>query len=256
MSSDALKSLLAGIEEVRDLQTANPTPPGGLPDRPRVVRAINRASVVLLSSHLERYLRGVNEEAVGVINAATISGSALPETLRLQHSKIPVDELAEAQWNNRAAMLSQLMATDGWLWGSGPKATLDHDRLLRWMKSPSPERTLRLFKLWGISDVFSAVTRQPHTRQRMWLKLEELVDKRNDIAHGDSGTEATYKGHRYLCRVVRTFCTRADGILSRTLASLCGRNSAVVGQCGLTSRQAGGRPRRLQHIREALQRFF
>ena len=87
MPSDALKSLLAGIDEVRDLQAANPTPRGGLPDRPRVVRAINRGSVVLLSSHLERYLRGLNEEAVGVIDAAATGGSALPEILRLQHSK-------------------------------------------------------------------------------------------------------------------------------------------------------------------------
>ncbi len=218
MPSDALKSLLAGIEEVRDLQTANPTPPGGLPDRPRVVRAINRASVVLLSSHLERYLRSLNEEAVGVINAATIRGSALPETLRLRHSKIPIDELAEAQWDNRAAMLSQLVEKDGWLWGSTPKANLEHDRLLRWMRSPSPERALRMFKLWGVSDIFSAITRQPHTRQRMWLKLEELVDKRNDIAHGDSGAEATYQDIASYVAVVRTFCTRADGVLSRTLA--------------------------------------
>jgi len=167
MPSDALRSLLSGIEEVLDLQRANPTPPGGLPERPRVVRAINRASVVLLSSHLERYLRGLNEEAVGVVNAAPIGGSDLPEILRLQHSKTLIDELAEAQWVNRAAMLSQLVATDGWLWASSPKANLEHDRLLRWMKSPSPERALRLFQLWGVSDIFSAITREPHTNQRM-----------------------------------------------------------------------------------------
>lgn len=219
MPSDALKSLLAGIEEVRDLQAANPTPPGGLPNRPKVVRAINRGSVVLLSSHLERYLRGLNEEAVNVIDAATIGGSALPETLRLQHSKIPIDELADAQWDNRAAMLSQLVVKDGWLWGSTPKANLEHDRLLRWMRSPSPNRALRMFQLWGVSDIFSAITRQPHTRQRMWLKLEELVDKRNDIAHGDSGAEATYQDITSYVAVVRTFCMRADGILSRALAS-------------------------------------
>lgn len=222
MPSDALKSLLVGIEEVRDLQAANPTPPGGLPDRPRVVRAINRGSVVLLSSHLERYLRGLNEEAVGVIDAATIGGSALPETLRLQHSRIPIGDLAESQWDNRAAMLSQFVAKDGWLWGSTPKANLDHDRLLRWMKSPSPERILRLFKLWGVSDIFSAVTRQPHTRQRMTLKLKELVDKRNNIAHGDPGAEATYKDIATYVAVVRTFCTRADGVLSRLLAAKAG----------------------------------
>ena len=222
MASDALNSVLAGIEEVRDLQKANPTPPGGLPARPRVVRAINRASVILLSSHLERYLRNVNEEAIGVVNAATIVGSALPESLRLEHSKIPIDELAAAQWQHRAPMLSQLLATDGWLWGSSPTADLDHDRLLRWMKSPSPERTLRLFKLWNVPDIFSVVTRQPHTRQRMWLKLKELVDKRNDIAHGDAGAEATYQDVATYVAVVRAFCTRADPVLARALAPYAG----------------------------------
>ena len=173
MPSEALKSLLAGIEEVRDLQKANPTPPGGLPDRPRIVRAINRASVVLLSSHLERYLRGVNEKAVGVVNASTIDSSGLSERLKLQHSKIPIDELAESQWDNRGQMLSQFVATDAWLWNSSPKADLDHERLLRWLRSPSPDRALRLFKLWGVPDIFSAITRKRHTRNRMWLKLEE-----------------------------------------------------------------------------------
>ena len=222
MPSESLKSLLEGIEEVRDLQTANPTPPGGLPDRPRVVRAINRASVVLLSSHLERYLRGVNEEAVAVINAANVDGRSLPESLRLQHSRIAIEELANAQWDNRAGMLSRLVETDGWLWGRSAKADLDHERVLRWMKSPSPKRAQVLFQLWNISDVFSVVTRRPHTKQRMFLKLKELVEKRNDIAHGDSGAEATYQDIAAFLAVVRTFCTRADGALSRSLARLLG----------------------------------
>ena len=146
----------------------------------------------------------------------------LPEELRLQHSMIPIDELADMQWDNRAVMLSRLMMTDGWLWGSSPKTNLDHDRLLRWMKSPSPKRALRLFRLWGVPDVFSVITRQPHTKQRMWLKLEELVDKRNDIAHGDTVAEATYRDIQSYVAVVRTFCTRADGILSRVLAAKAG----------------------------------
>ena len=193
-----------------------------LPAVPRVVRAINRGSVVLLSSHLERYLRGLNEEAVGVIDAAAIGGSALPETFRLQHSKIPIDELAAAQWDKRADMLSQFVVKDGWLWGSTPKANLEHDRLLRWMKSPSPKRASRMFKLWGVSDIFSAITRQPRTKQRMMLKLEELVDKRNDIAHGDSGAEATHQDISAYVVVVQIFCERADRILARTLAPYAG----------------------------------
>jgi hypothetical protein len=217
MASAALRSLLAGIEEVRDLQQANPTPPGGLPDRPRVVRAINRASVVLLSSHLERYLRSLNEEAVAIINASPITGATLPAELRLQHSQVPIDELAATQWDRRADKLTQLVTTDGWLWGTTPKEVLEHDRLLRWMKSPSPERAKRMFRIWGIPDIFGVVTREPHTKLRMELKLKELVDKRNDIAHGNAGAEATYQDVATYLSVVKEFCSRADRALARVL---------------------------------------
>src|SRR5688572_29172040 len=57
MPSDAFSGLVAGIEEIRHLQAANPTPIGGIAARSNVVRAINRSSVVLLTSHLERYIR-------------------------------------------------------------------------------------------------------------------------------------------------------------------------------------------------------
>ena len=218
MPSDALRSLLDGIQEVRDLQAANPTPPGGLPDLPRVVRAINRGSVVLLCSHLERYLRNVNEEAVAAVNQAPDLPADLPKRLRLQHSRIPIENLSETGWENRANQLSQLVANDGWLWGNSPKADLKHDRLLRWMRSPSPERIRRLFELWDVRDVFSKVTRRPATKQRMWLRLDELVNKRNDISHGDADIGATYQDIASYVSVVGTFCQRADRVLSRAIA--------------------------------------
>jgi hypothetical protein len=72
MSSRALQSLLIALEEVGDLQRANPTPTGAAPSQPETTRAIGRASVVLLSSHLERYIRNLNEEAVEFVNSAGV----------------------------------------------------------------------------------------------------------------------------------------------------------------------------------------
>ena len=218
MSSKALTELLVGIQEIRDLQAANPTPRGGLPARPKVVRAINRSSVVLLSSHLERYLHALCEEAVAEVNQSAIAGASLPAILRLQHSQVGVDAMLETQWQNRSAQLSDFVSSDSWLWGNAPKGTLVADRLLQWMKSPSPERIKRLFELWEIQNIFARITREPHTRGRFWLKLGELVEKRNNIAHGDSTTEATYQDIAAYLAVVREFCTRADRVLSRTLA--------------------------------------
>ena len=222
MPSSALDELFDGLEEVGDLQRANPTPRGGMPERPRVVRAINRSSVVLLYSHFERYIRTVNEEAVEKVNSSSVLGNVLPERMRLRHSQVVVDRLFATQWDNRSRQLSSFVKHDAWLWGMAPKSNLEPDRLVQWMKSVEPKRITRLFELWGIPDVFGKVTRKQHTRQRMWLKLTELVEKRHSIAHGDAGTEATWQDICSYISVVRRFCTRADRLLGRTVSRYVG----------------------------------
>ena len=221
MASESFRALIDGITEVRNLQSANPILPGQLPNKPLVVRAVNRASVVLLSSYLERYLRSLNEEAAGIINNSEINGPDLPPLMRLQHSQMPVDQIAVMQWNNRESKLADFLDTDGWLWKLKEQGILDHTRLLRWMRSPAPDRIMRLFSLWGVSDIFSLITRRPHTRQRMWLRLGELVEKRNAIAHGDLTAEATGNDISSYISVVRRFCHRADRVLARRLAIMC-----------------------------------
>ena len=69
------------LQRVTALQRANPSPTGSAPALPEVTRAIGRASVVILSSHFERYLYAVNEEACTVVERAGIAasfGSRLP----------------------------------------------------------------------------------------------------------------------------------------------------------------------------------
>ena len=218
MPSEALTSLLDGLDEVRDLQRANPTPLGGMPSRPKVVRAINRSSVVLLTSHLERYLRALNEETVERINSLDVAGAQLPQAIRLHHSRAIIDRMLETQWDNRSAQLEEFALSDSWLWSDAPKGLLAAERLLKWMKSPSPKRILQLYRMWDVEDVFSRVTRKKHTRDRLWLRLDELVTKRNNIAHGDVTTEATSQDVASYMAVVREFCARGDRVMSRTVA--------------------------------------
>jgi hypothetical protein len=218
MPSGALLDLFAGIEEVRDLQLANPAPRGSLPARSRVVRAINRSSVVLLASHFERYLWGLNEEAVDAVNASAVAGGLLPLGVRLQHSRTAVDAMLETQWDNRSSQLETFASRDSWLWGAAPKGELDPDRLMRWMKSPLPERVTRVFGMWGVDDVFGTVTRVPHRKARYFKKLEELVSKRNRIAHGDRTTDATSHDISSYLSVVKEFSTRVDRVMARAVA--------------------------------------
>ena len=99
-------------------------------------------------------------------------------------------------------------------------AGLDHERLLTWMKAPTPKNLVRYYRYWGIGDIFDDITRTSHTRTELWLRLDELVRKRNNIAHGDATTEATPTDLRSYTRSALRFCERADRQMARALRRL------------------------------------
>jgi hypothetical protein len=82
MPSAAVVSLRAAVQEVAILQAANPSPTGSAPQKPDLTRVIGRACVVLLSSHFERYIYAVNEEAVDRIRNSGAHSSMIPLDIR------------------------------------------------------------------------------------------------------------------------------------------------------------------------------
>lgn len=220
MGSQSLQSLTISIDEVSELNRANIDTIGIRSINPILKRAIGRAAVVLLCGHFERYIYGVNEEVSDFINSNNVTGNNLPENLRLVHSKHAIEEIAEMQWNNRANKLQDLMTTEYWLWSHNQKGELIPDRLLEWMKSPNPANIIRYYKYWSIEDIFAAITRDSHTRRSLWLRIQELVDKRNNIAHGDTTTEANKHEIVLYSKAVLTFCERADRMMSKQIRRL------------------------------------
>ena len=219
MASIALTSFLEAIAEVPDLGVAEPmasTTHAAL----RRARAVGRAQAVLLSSHFERYFYAVNEEAVGHVNRLGVAASELPSTLKLLHSKEPIDSAAKTDWENRSAKLSELVKSDAWLWSGSDAGHLTHGRLLAWMSAPKPEQLVRYYRYWDIADIFSAMTRTKQSRSRLWLGIQELVDKRNNIAHGDFDAQATKADIRRYTDSVRLFCTRADAKLGQAVSKM------------------------------------
>lgn len=206
------------------MQRANPSPQeGGGLTKPDVVRALGRAGVVLLSSHFERYLYALNEEAVAFIVSQSVQARLIPEEIRLLHAKLPVDTLAQTAWDRRGDQLRVLSQREAEVWVDDAIVTyLDAERILAWMKAPSCKSVVRIFKIWGIPDIFTAVTRKKVNRQALWLRLGELVDKRNNIAHGDLTVEARYLDVVQYRAAVKKFCESADKQMASALARMLG----------------------------------
>lgn len=220
MASESLDAFVRAVGEVAELLRADSTLVGRSLNDPATTRVIGRASVVLLSSHFERYIYSVNEEATDFVNTTNVVGGSLPELFRLLHSRRSVDAMLETGWDRRAEKLRDFVQSEGWLWSAKESGTLKHEQLLTWMRAPTPKNLVRYYRYWDIEDIFKTVTRTVHTRVDLRIKLDELVRKRNSIAHGDTTIEATHAEMQSYRDAALRFCERSDRVLGRTLGRI------------------------------------
>jgi hypothetical protein len=211
--SAALQELQNGIAEFRALRSHPPMrrPQYSASAHSTALVAHRRACTVLLSGFYENYFYGVDEIAVSYLNGCGIDCDAVPVKMRLVQARKHVDDMSRRSWEKRQADLELFAQQVGPMWMAGETmSTLRAGPNLESMKAPTTQEVRRLYRLYGVEDVFSAVTRTSTARGKIIRSLDTLVENRNGIAHGDQTVQPTRTELTQYVDAVEKFCTRAD----------------------------------------------
>lgn len=223
-SSKALTDLLDNLEEIRLLQSIIEISATKLPTVGEIKRenSVNRAAIVLLSSYFERYIYAINEEVCLLANTNGIKSQLISEDIKLLHAKYDFDLIQEMQWVNRLGSLMEYSNSTAWLFIDNSIGIIDHNKLLTYMKSPNTKNVHRYYKMWGISNIFSSCSMgNRRIEGKIRGRLEEMVTKRNSIAHGDANVTVSSKSLESSIRTIRVFCKSADKELIDIVNRLC-----------------------------------
>lgn len=182
-----------------------------------VVRPLCRAGVVLLSSHIEGYIEDLSEVILRKVwENGTPKNTLAPKFLYF-FSKDLIDEIDNTTNPDRiAAKVQDLFCRDQDIWSSGEKFNeeLASDRFVAGFSTPRFDEIRKFIGRFGYSEYRRDMGRHLQARFQPCIKMvDNVVDQRNKIAHGDSVTTATPSDLVDMLELVRLFCRSTDVVV-------------------------------------------
>jgi len=162
--------------------------------------AVRRASVVLLVSHFESYLKSTAEEFIDALSTGQLEAGRIPVGIRELHTMPKIEEIASTGDSVQRHVLLKKLSTISQLWTDASKparGTLDARLFGRQVTSARPDKIDSLFTLMGSTyrvcdgDIDIPNGDGDMTTSNIRLSLNDVVKCRNDIAHGDSSRKPT-----------------------------------------------------------------
>lgn len=152
-------------------------------------KAINRASVVMLCSHIEGYVEGILEEFVEKIRSSRLKSKRIPTILKVMLCRPGLKSLTNSDQNILAKRIPEFIKKYEELWWSEEMMNLENfPEFVRndWqIGNPWPNIILSYLEKIGIDDFWD------DSNRIIKGDLDTLVDKRNLIAHGHFEATAT-----------------------------------------------------------------
>lgn len=216
--TSAYSGLITRFQEVETLlklamQVRNKPP---LPANIVCMNALCRSGVVLLSSHIEGYIEDLGEIALDRIVQRRIPKSNLGSGFRYYLSRdIILDIKNTAEPTQVVVHIEKLLQRDQHIWGPDSyfSQTLSSQVFLRDFANPTHSRIKKFFGRFGYHQFHNDLQRLLTTDFTPCSNmLDQVVDQRNKIAHGDAVITGSPSDLSDMIRLVKIYCRAVDHV--------------------------------------------
>lgn len=207
---DSYSDFIASLQEVDTLLSIASRDPLSekRPANPTLERditnAVTRSCIVMLVAHFEGFVKSALTELIDAIRQAKPPARRIPDALLELHTRGRINEIFGTQGPTRIHRTRALFTNYAQLWDEDHSinpSIISAKILVRQFTSATPEVLSEVFSLLDISDIIPQITIHVNnaiasrgdnaTTVKADVKLNEIVRKRNNVAHGDKEEKLT-----------------------------------------------------------------
>jgi hypothetical protein len=182
------------------------------------ISALCRGSVVLLSSHLEAYIKELGELALDSLHAQSVSRASLTSRFFYHISKNALDEIKDTSDPDKISdKVFDFIIEDGEYWsrtGSFP-GPVPSERFNKGFSNPAFKKIKAYLNRFGYSDYRRDLAGKLQANFQPTINMvDHLVDTRNKIAHGDPSATKTPSEVKDMVVIVKRYCSETDSVFA------------------------------------------
>lgn len=190
------------------------------------INALCRGAIVLLSSHIEAYIKELAECLLDEIHSRSVDRSVLSDRFYYYASKEWVNKLKDSiEPESISAEVFGFLDTEADLWRrNGPlPRPIDSEKFCKGFANPKFEKIKRFLGRFGYDALRHHINITHRGDAALLIShLEQIVDTRNAIAHGESSATRTPAEVMTLIKSSKKFCrTVDDGFATWAKSTIC-----------------------------------
>jgi len=182
------------------------------------INALSRGAIVLLSSHLEAYVKELGELAIESLAKNNVQKKELSYGFFYHISKDLIDEIKNTVEPEKIGKkMSYLFDRDYEFWSKSGTFTAHppSERFNQGFSNPAYKKIKTYFNRFGYTDYNVDLThRLRGNYQPITNMIDHLVDIRNKIAHGDPAATKTPREVLDMILFVQKFCKETDDVFA------------------------------------------